>query len=76
MRKPLTPTQLRVKRALHQNVTMTDRQAKRVASGNKLSTPSDYRIPRPDEIEAGRVRKTIEDRNLARALWLDWREVT
>lgn len=76
MRPTPTLAQQRAKRMLHQNVTMTDRQAARVASGNKLSTPSDYRVPRQDEIDAGRVRKAIEDRNLARALGLDWRELT
>jgi hypothetical protein len=61
-----TIAQQRAKRLLHTSVTMTERQAKRVASGNKLSTPSDYRIPKPDEIEAGRVRKAIEERRWMR----------
>lgn len=76
MRPAPTLAQQRAKRQLHASVTMTERQAKRVASGNKLSQPSDYRVPRQDEIAMAQARKAIEDRNLARALGLDWREVT
>ena len=58
---------------IHQKHTLGERQAKREAAGRNESEVGEYASPiNPG---AGRVRRAIEDRKLAKSLGLDPREV-
>lgn len=70
----LTPREQKaVRDAIHTRNSLSDRQARRMASGRTESEVGEYAAPiNPG---AGVVRRAIEDRKLARSLGLDPREV-
>lgn len=70
----LTPREQKaVRDAIHTRNSLSDRQAKRMASGRTESEAGEYAAPiNPG---AGVVRRAIEDRKLAKSLGLDPREV-
>ena len=70
----LSAAQIKSQRDLiHTRNTISDRQARRMASGRTESEAGEYAAPiNPN---AGVVRRRIEDRMIAKALGIDPREV-